>query len=386
MAGERLTLSSVTTHVVILGAGFGGLELSTQLSAALGDEVSVTLIDKNEAFVFGFSKFELLFGRESLEQVQSYYRDIVKPGVQFRQEIVTSIDPVARRVVTDQSTYDAEVLVVALGADYDFSVPPGFKEGGYEFYSIEGALKLRDMLPSFTAGKVIIAVLGEPFKCPPAPCEAAMLLDEWLTERGVRSGVEISVVSPWGRPIPPSPMGSKAILDRFAERNIAFVSDQLVTSIDPAKKIALMRDGGTMPYDLFLGIPIHRVPAVVQESGLAVDGWVPVDRGTLATRFPNVYAVGDVTSVGVPKAGVFAEGAGAVVAEHIIAKIRGSEEPPPYGGLASCYVEFGDHLVGRVDADFSGPTPTAPFAAASLETAEEKKEFAASRRQRWFGR
>lgn len=375
----------MTTHVVILGAGFGGLELSTRLSAALADEVSVTLIDKNEAFVFGFSKFELLFGRESLAQVQSYYCDIVKPGVQFRQELVTSIDPVARRVVTNQGTYDADVLVVALGAEYDFSVPPGFKEGGYEFYSIDGALRLRDVLPSITRGHVIIGVLGEPFKCPPAPCEAAMLLDEWLTERGVRSAIEISVVSPWGRPIPPSPVGSKAILDRFAERNISFVADQLVTSIDPAKKIALMRDGGTMPYDLFLGIPIHRVPAVVQESGLAVDGWVPVDRGTLATRFPNVYAVGDVTSVGVPKAGVFAEGAGGVVAERIIAKIRGGEEPAPYGGVASCYVEFGDHLVGRVDADFSGPTPTGPFAGPSLETAQEKKEFASTRRERWFG-
>jgi len=212
-----------------------------------------------------------------------------------------------------------------------------------------------------------------------------MLLDEYLTERGVRPVIEISVVTPWGRPIPPSPAASKAILDRFAERNIEWTPGQLVTSIDPGTKTASLRDGGTLPYDLFLGVPIHRVPAVVAASGLAVDGWIPVDRGTLATRFPDVYAVGDVTSVGVPKAGVFAEGAAGVVAERIIAKIRGGEEPTPYGGLASCYVEFGDHLVGRVDADFSGPTPTGPFAAASLETAEEKKQFASTRRQRWFG-
>jgi sulfide:quinone oxidoreductase len=158
----------------------------------------------------------------------------------------------------------------------------------------------------------------------------------------------------------------------------------LVTSIDPASKTASLRDGGTLLYDIFLGIPIHRVPAVVEDSGLAVDGWVPVDRGFLTTRFPDVYAVGDVTSVGVPKAGVFAEGAAGVVADQIIAKIRGGEGPEAYGGLASCYVEFGDSLVGRVDADFSGPTPTAPFLGASLETAEEKREFAASRRRRWF--
>src|SRR3972149_2892732 len=174
----------MSARIVILGAGFGGLELSSRLSSALADDVSVTLIDKSEAFVFGFSKFDLMFGHANLEGVRLYYRDIVNPGVQFRQEVVTSIDPIARRVVTDRNRYDADELVVALGAEYDFSVPPGFSEGGHEFYSIEGALRLRDVLPSFRSGAVIIGVLGEPFKCPPAPCEAAMLLDEWLPVRG----------------------------------------------------------------------------------------------------------------------------------------------------------------------------------------------------------
>src|ERR1700693_1832002 len=131
----------MSTRIVILGAGFGGLELSARLSAAFADDVNVTLIDKNEAFVFGFSKFDLMFGRENLEGVRSYYRDIVKPGVQFHQEVVVSIDPVSRRVVTDRSTYDADVLVVALGADYDFGATPGFVEGGHEFYSAAGALR-----------------------------------------------------------------------------------------------------------------------------------------------------------------------------------------------------------------------------------------------------
>ena len=141
-----------------------------------------------------------------------------------------------------------------------------------------------------------------------------MLLDQWFSQRGLRQNVRISVVSPWGQPIPPSPDGSKAILDRFAERDITFVRDQLVVGIDPVAKLAQLRDGTTMPYDLFLGIPKHRVPAVVQASGLAVEGWIPVDKATLATRFANVFAVGDVTSVGTPKAGVFSENAARVVA------------------------------------------------------------------------
>lgn len=376
----------MTTHVVILGAGFGGLELSARLSAAADAAFDVTLIDKNEGFVFGFYKFDLVFGRNDLDGVRMNYRDIVHPRVQFSQELITSIDPATRRVVTDKNSYDADVLVVGLGADFDFSQPPGFREGGHEFYSIDGALRLREVLPTVTSGHVLVGVLGEPYKCPPAPCEGAMLLDGWFTERGVRQDIEISVVSPWGLPIPVSQAASQAILDRFAERNITFIPDQVVTSIDPANNVARLRDGRELRYELFLGVPIHRVPAVVAESGLAVDGWIPVEKSNLATRFENVYAVGDVTSAPVPKAGVFAESAARAVAEHLIAEARGEGTPTPYDGAGSCYVEFGNDTVGRVDADFlTGPSPTGPFFGPSLEGAEEKKEYAATRRKRWFG-
>jgi len=374
------------TRVVILGAGFGGLELTTRLSAAYGDGINVTLIDKNDAFVFGFSKFELMLGRQDRDAVSSSYRTIAKPGVEFRQELVTSIDPAARRVVTDKAAYDADVLVVALGADYDFGATPGFSEGGHEFYSVAGALALRDVLPNVTSGRVVVAVVSEPFKCPPAPCEAAMLLDEYFSSRGVRNAIEISVISPWGIPIPASPPASKAILERFRERNISFVPNQGVTSVDPAAKTAVLRDGTSLAYDLFLGIPVHRVPAVVAASGLAVDGWIPVDKANLLTRFQDVYAIGDVTSAPVPKAGIFAEGAARAVADHLIVRLRNEGSARPYDGAGSCYIEFGDHKVGRVDVDFlTGPSVVAPFTEASLQGAEEKREFASSRRARWFG-
>lgn len=374
------------TNIVILGAGFGGLELSAQLSSAFGAQANVTLIDKNEGFVFGFHKFELMLGRATIEELRLNYAGLVKPGVTFQRESIASIDPNARRVVTDGGTYDADILVVALGAEYDHAATPGFVEGGSEFYSVEGALRLRDVLPTFTGGRVVIAVLGEPFKCPPAPCEAAMLLDDWFAQRGLGGKVQIQVVSPWGRPIPPSPDGSKAILDRFAERGITFLKEQLVVGIDPTTKTAQLRNGGTLPYDLFLGIPRHRVPAVVEASGLAENGWIPVDRGTLATRFPNVYAAGDVTSVGTPKAGVFSENAARVIAAEIIAQARGAAPPAPYGGTGTCYVELGDNKVARLDADFfGGPAPVAPLTGPNLATATEKKEFAGVRRKRWFG-
>jgi sulfide:quinone oxidoreductase len=376
----------MSTHVVVCGAGFGGLELAARLSATFGSEIEITLIDKSDAFVFGFSKFELMLGRQGRDDVSSLYRNIAKPGVAFRQELITSIDPNARRVVTEQNTYAADVLVIALGADYDAGATPGFVEGGHEFYSVDGAIRLREVLPAVRSGHVIVAVLGEPFKCPPAPCEAVMLLDEYFVERRVRENISLTVVSPWGRPIPPSGPASDAILERFRERNITWAGNQMVTSIDPATKSARLRDGSAMPYDLFLGIPVHRVPAVVEASGLAEDGWIPVDKTNLATRFPDVYAVGDVTSAPVPKAGIFAESAARAVAEHLTVRLQQSGAAKPYDGAGSCFIEFGEHKVGRVDVDFlSGPSVTAPFTEASLQGAEEKKEFAASRRAFWFG-
>ncbi len=376
----------MTTRFVILGAGFGGLEVAARLSDAFGADANVTLIDKNDGFVFGFSKFELMFGRATLPEVTQYYRDLVKPGVTFRQEMITSIDPVARRVTTDRATYAADVLVVALGAEYAPEATPGFVEGGHEFYSIAGAIALRDVLPTFEGGSVVIGVLGQPFKCPPAPCEAAMLLDDWLAARGRPSNTQITLISPWGTPIPPSPDASRAILDRFAERGITFMGDQAITHIDPAAKTIHTAAGIAIPYDLLLGIPIHRIPAVVAESGLAVDGWIPVDKTNLATRFPGVYALGDVASAPVPKAGVFAESAARAVAAHLIDQARGSATFTPFDGTGACYVEFGENRVGRIDADFlTGPTPTAPFAPPSVELVAEKAAFGSTRRRRWFG-
>ena len=373
-------------RVLALGAGFGGLELCTTLSEALGDEVDVTLIDKSDSFVFGFSKLDVMFGRKPAEAVRLPYSDFAKPGVRLLRETVVAIDPEARAVTTDAGTHEADFLVVALGADYDMGATPGLSEDGNEFYSVAGAERVATVLPEFSGGRAVIGVCGAPFKCPPAPSEAALLLHDHLTGRGIRDNSEISLVMPLPSPVPPSPETSEALLAAFAERDIEFRGDARIASLDPQRKVALLKDGEEIPYDLFLGVPKHRAPSVVIESGMTEDGYVPVDSGTLETRFPNVYAVGDVATVGVPKAGVFSEGAARVVAKELVARIRGGVEPNPYDGLGSCYVEFGAGRVGRVDVDFlSGPRPTGAFQEPSAALVAEKKHFGASRRARWFG-
>ncbi len=377
--------------MVVLGAGFGGLELSTILSESLKDNLDLTLIDKSDTFYFGFSKLDVMFGKKEPNAVLLPYRQIVKPGVRFVQDTILSIDPVAKRVTTQNGSCDADVLVVALGADYDVGATPGLVEGGNEFYSFGGAEQLRKVLPGFTKGHAIVGVAAAPFKCPPAPSEAALLLHDYLTARGVRDACSISLVMPFGIPIPPSPDTSKALMAVFAEWGIAFHGDRTIKALDPKRRVAILKDTRTeetteMPYDLFLGIPKHRVPEVVAQSGMTENGWVPVDPKTLKTKYSGVYAVGDVASVGTPKAGVFAEGAARTAAKSIVAEFQGNERPAAYSGAGSCYIEFGGGRVGRVDVDFfSGPKPTGNYVEASLELVKEKQLFGSSRRARWFG-
>jgi sulfide:quinone oxidoreductase len=376
----------VKPRVLVLGAGFGGLELATILSDRLGDGVDVALIDKNDAFVFGYAKLDVMFGRTAPDAVRLAYRDIAKPGVRFLQQTITAIDPEARRVHTDAGVHEADFLVVALGADYDFEATPGLAEGESEFYSVAGAERLREVLPGFSQGRAIVGVCGAPFKCPPAPSEAALLLHDYLSQRGIRDDCEISLVMPFGAPVPPSPDTSAALLEAFTERGIEFVAGRRIRSLDLAHGVAVLDDGTELPCDLFLGVPKHRAPDVVLESGMSEDGYVPVESRTLETRFPGVYALGDVATIGVPKAGVFSEGAARVVAASLVAQLQGGERPGAYDGRGACYVEFGAGRVGRVDVDFlSGPTPTGTYHEPSAALVAEKHDFGSSRRARWFG-
>ena len=345
------------TRVVILGAGFGGLELSARLAEDLGDEVRLP------------------------------YASIAIPGVDFRQERIVSIDPHAKHVVTDSGAYDADVLVVALGADLDPSATPGLQEVGHEFYSPENAPFLQDVIAGFEGGNVVIAVLGGFFKCPPAPYETAFMMHDYLTRKGLRDSSTITIVTPMPKPIPISDEVSGAITGMLDERGIAYSHATWVDHVDPAAHVLQLRDGREVPFDLLLAIPIHRAPAVVVESGLTEeDGWIGVDPDTLATKFPDVYAVGDVASAPVPRAGVIAEGEARTVADVLVHRFKGGAEAPPFLGEILCLMEMGGGNVARVSVNFrSGPNPTALFLPPSLEGAEAKKQFGATRRRRWFG-
>lgn len=377
----------MSKRVLVLGAGFGGLELCAVLCETVGEEIDVTLIDSADSFVFGFSKLDVMFGRTTAEAVRLPYREIAMPGVRFVRETVTAIDPEARRVSTDRGLHEADALVIALGADYDMDATPGLAEAGNEFYSVAGAERLAEIIPTFSEGHVVIGVCGAPFKCPPAPSECALLLHEQLTARGVREACRISFVMPLSRPVPPSPETSDALEAEFAERDIEFIGSRRVMELDPERRSVRLDDGSELPFDLFLGVPKHRAPDVVIATGITEDGYIPVDPATLRTRFPGVFAVGDVATAGVPKAGVFAEGAARVVAQTLIAELQGGQPPERHLGRGTCYIEFGEGRIGSVDIDFlSGPSRTGAFNPPSTELMVQKERFGATRRARWFGR
>ena len=374
-----------TKHVVILGAGFGGLELASRLSAELADAVHVTLIDKTESFMFGYSKLDVMFGRHTADEVRLRYRDIAKPGVEFRQEVVESIDPVAggwsRRAAPTTPT-------CSWSRSAPTSIrprPPVCSTAVTSSTRSAARDRLRDVLPAFDSGDAVIGVLGPFFKCPAAPFETAMMLHDLLEQRGKRGATTIKVLSPMGVPIPISKEASAGILGGLAERGIEFWPESVVTSLDPKTNTATLRDGRTIPYDLFLGVPVHRAPAVVEASGLTEDGWIPVDHTTFATRFPDVYAVGDITSAPVPRVGVIAEGEAGTVADVLVHRL---------GGGATRAVPRHRHVLHRVrrsrGREIRRQLPRRPVAVRRLQRAVTghgrlEDRIRETRRRRWFG-
>ena len=369
------------THVVILGAGFGGLELTSRLAEDLPGEVEVTLIDKSDWFVFGYQKLDVMFGKKTFDAVKNPYADINKPGVTFKKATIQSIDPNAKRVVTEEGTYDADILVVALGADLRPEQTPGLLEAGYEYYSPEGADHARGVVDSFNAGVAIVGVLGPFFKCPAAPCETALMLHDRFVEHGVRDGIEIKVLSPMGIPIPISQDTSKALLEEFEERGIEYHSGTRVVSIDPRRRPRRPRAARR---SAFRPLP-RRSGSSGARSRRAVGPYRRRWLDRRESRDVRNQVSGRVRrrrhhECAGTRAGVIAEGEARTVADVIVKQLRGGPEPEPYYGRASCYIEFGGELVGRVEVDFmSGPEIKSAFGAPSLEIAKDKEQFGATR-------
>ena len=377
-------------RILILGAGFGGLEAATSLSERLGTAAEITLIDENDYFIIGFSKFDVMFGRRSATAVKAYYRNIAAAGIHFIQDTIEQIDPEAKRVKTTPAEFTYDFLIVALGADLSHEAIPGFAQGGYEFYSLPGAQKLYPIINDFRAGTILISIFDKPYKCPPAPYEAAFQLHDLFVKKGIRAEINIKILAPGPTPLPVAKEASAEIERRLAERNIEFLGQHKVIEIDPDQQQAIIAGRGAISYDLFIGVPIHKPPQVVRQSPLGQEGWIPVNETNLETSFENVYAVGDVTKIpvgqfAVSKAGAFAEAGARVVVNDILNKVKNENNPVKFEGVGTCYLEFGTGQVAKLNANFlGGAQPQVRLDGPSAAFRPDKESFEKDRIAKWF--
>jgi sulfide:quinone oxidoreductase len=374
--------------ILILGAGFGGLEAATGLREQLEQSYRITLVDKNDSFVIGFNKFDVMFGRRSTESVKSYYKDLAAEDVNFVRGEVKEIDLISKQVRVDSAEYTYDYLIIALGADLAPETTPGFVTGGHHFYSLDGAEKLRPIIADFTAGTILISIFGAPYKCPPAPFEAVFQLHDLFVRKGIRDNITLKVLTPAPKALPVSPTGTVVVEQRLEERGIPLLTGHRVTALEPENKQAVVEGHDPVSYDLFIGVPIHVPPQAVRES--AFGGWISVNHDTLETQFENVYAVGDVTKIpvgagAVPKAGAFAEGGARVVVTDIVNKVYGRTNPVKFDGTGACFLEFGAGEIARLEANFlGGEKPEVLLVGPTADFRTDKIDFETSRKGRWF--
>lgn len=336
--------------ILVLGGGVGGLIAAGALRKRLPKIHRITLVDRQENHVFAPSFLWLMTGDRSVGQICRPLARLEKKGIDVVRGEIERIEPESRMVTVDGKSMSADILVVALGADLAPDTIPGLSEAGHDFYTLSGAESLRDSLRSFEQGRLIVLTAAPAYKCPAAPYEAAMLLADHFRKRKIRERVTIDLFA-----AEPAPMGvagptvSAGVRQAIEERGIAYHPDHQVVRIDPAKRKAEFKNGTTAAFDLLAYVPPHRAPRVVREAGLTAEsGWVAVDRHTFETRFPGVYAIGDVTAVplslGKPlhKAGVFAHGEAEVVAKNIARAITGRGNPARFEGDGECFLETGD--------------------------------------------
>ena len=356
-----------SSRVLVLGGGVGGVVTANRLRRLLDRDQRVVLIDREARHVFSPSLLWLIVGRRKPEAIGRDLARLERKGIEVVTAEVESLDPEAKTVRAGGREISGDHMVVSLGAALAPENIPGLAEAGHNLYSLEGATTIRDLRRTVTDGRIVVLIAGMPFKCPAAPYEAAMLLDDDARKRKVRDRVEIAVYSPEAGPMgvagPEVSAGVRAMVE---QKGIDYFPQHQVTEVDPAGKKLTFADGAEAHFDFLVYVPPHVAPAVVKESGLTGDsGWVPVDRHTMETVHSDVYAIGDVTSVPLsmglplPKAGVFAHHQAEAVAKTIAHKITGRGEADVFDGSGNCFVEVGGGKAGFGSGNFYGePNPT----------------------------
>jgi sulfide:quinone oxidoreductase len=376
--------------VLILGGGFGGLSAANEIRNNLSpSQVKITVVDKKDWFMVGFAKLWIIKGTRTFENSIGSLNELTKKEITFLKEEVLQIDLQNKNIITTTKILPYDFLIIAMGAVLAPEKIPGLLENGMNLYDHNQLTEIHNKLKKMKSGNIAISIMGMPYKCPPAPFEASLLIDSMLRDAGVRNSIQIHFYSPAPITLPAAgPEISQQILNLINSENIIFHDSCKIKSVEKNK---LIFQNGEADFDLLLAIPPHIAPKVVYDSGLANDGgFIPINRDC-KTSFENVYAVGDVTTltvvdtISVPKAGIFAEGEAITVAQNIISKILSKKESALFDGKGGCYIESGRDTASVIEVDmFSESKPLTKLTESTTEHLDEKIQFEKERLSKWL--
>lgn len=378
-------------HVVILGGGFGGLAASNELRSFLSSsEVEITLIDKKDWFMVGFTKLWIINGTRTFENSTGSLKELAKKEIKFVQDEISAIDLQNKKVKTLNHTIPYDFLIISMGAVLAPQKIPGLKEHGLNLYDHNQLLEIRNRIKNMERGKIAIAITALPYKCPPAPFEASLLIDSMLRKSGKRDSVQIDFYSPAPTTLPAAgPDVSKQIHNLINSEKIIFHNLSKIKSIKNKKLI--FEDNQEAEFDLLIAVPPHIAPKIIYDSGLAKEPeFIPINRDCKTPK-ENVYAIGDITNLSVsenmavPKAGIFAEGEGIVVARNIVSKIQSKSDSLLFDGKGGCFIESGRETASIIEVDmFSKSKPTTHLTDSTADNLSKKYEFEKERLAKWL--
>jgi sulfide:quinone oxidoreductase len=363
---EGLMKGTASKTIIVLGGGMGGLTAANELRKKLPRQHRVVLIERSRRHLYPPTLLWLMVGERTPESIGRDLRELLLPGIEVIQGEVESLVPELRRVVIDGAAVSADYLVISVGAEMAPDMVPNLASAGHNLYTPAGATSLRDALAAFRGGKLVMVVSKPPYRCPAAPYEAAMLLEHYFRKRGLREKVTIEVYA-----AEPGPMGvagpevSAAVRGMITQKGIRYFPNHHLDRVNQPAQMLYFQNGRAAQYDLLAFVAPHRVPRLAVQSGLASEGgWIGIDRHTMETRFPGVFAIGDITEVPLkvgkplPKAGVFAQGQAVVVAHNIAVAVTGQGAKTRFDGHGECFIEMGDGIAGYATGNFyAEPTP-----------------------------
>ena len=390
-------------QVLILGGGFGGLASGNLIRKGLQEEeCEITLIDKNQYFMMGLVNLWILSGSRRLEHSQVALNKLEDRGIKFLNDEITSIDP-SKNSVTTKTNHDKlkyDYLIVALGAELAPERISGVEhndESCFNVYDAKQVPHLREKLLSIKSGRVVVCIGDIPYKCPPAPYEVSLLINDLLVKNGTRDLIDLNMYVPTPISLPVAgPKMSQDVVNLLNDRHIKFHTSHKIKKVLDKKTIEF-ENGSKTSYDILVLIPPHQVPQVIKNSDLLGDEgqhWIDVDRFTLRTKYKNVFAIGDVTeirldnSITIPKAGIFAEGEAKAVSQQIINEVRNNNggKALKFDGRGFCFMEVGDKKAGYIDVDFFNEAgPTSRLDPPSKEFYQKKLDFERNRLNEWLG-